>query len=337
MRVRALGVVLLFVIAFSLGAEEAVLQILIGSPPDARLEEVLYLAAGVELTRSGLDSRRIRTSLVADSGGVDRESIEQQARESDTPYVLLIEYAPRDATIEIDLSLYNTASELPVASRQLVSPIDIDLDGRVGSAVRDLIEDAGLQRERSATTSVEGIGLDQPPDSPVIEGGAVVMTGSVSGLEIGVNTAGLFLLGAATEYFSYGVAGSLSGGYAPDSDAVGATFGGRASVIRVFPDEGVEGGNLHIVTAGPEALVGTRYRAPARLGVRASGGVAVLLVSRSEETLAKTVPYVEAGIGARLPLSPLFAIGIEINYLFVMEEGFPVMGLSPSITVSMEP
>lgn len=339
MRAKTLCAVLLFVVSIGLGAEEAVLQILIGSPSDARLEEVLYLAAGVELTRAGFDSRRIRTSLAAEFEALDRERIEDQAKEFDTPYVLLVEYAPQDTTIEIDFSLYAVAAESPVASRQLVSPIDIDLDGRVGETVRDLIEEADLQRERTATTAVEGIGLVPRPTPPAAD--ATVGTGTggarVQGLEIGVNTSGLFVLGAASEYFTYGVAGTVTGGYAPELSALGATFGGRASVIRLFPNEGVEGGALRVVTFGPEVLVGTRYRAPARLGARVSGGAAVLVVSRSEETLAKTVPFVDSGVGARLALGSLVAIGIEINYLVVLETGFPVMGLFPSITVSMEP
>ncbi len=337
MRAKTLCAVLLVVVSISLGADEAVLQVLIGSPPDARLEEVLYLAAGVELTRAGFDTRRIPTSLAAESDALDRERIEEQAKEFDTPYVLLVEYAPQDTTIEIDFSLYTVAADSPVASRRLVSPIDIDLDGRVGGAVRDLIEDADLQRERTATTSVEGIGLARRPAPPATDATVDIGSARVQGLEIGVNTSGLFVLGAASEFFTYGVAGTVTGGYAPELSAVGATFGGRASVIRLFPNEGVEGGDLRVVTFGPEVIVGTRYRAPARLGARVSGGAAVLVVSRSEETLAKTVPFVDSGVGARLALGSLVAIGIEINYLVVLETGFPVMGLFPSITVSMEP
>ncbi|MFW6292660.1 MAG: hypothetical protein ACOC7V_10065, partial [Spirochaetota bacterium] len=93
MRAKTLCVVLLVVVSFSVGAEEAVLQVLIGSPSDARLEEVLYLAAGVELTRAGFDSRRIRTSLAAGAGALSRERIEREAREFDTRYVLIVEYA----------------------------------------------------------------------------------------------------------------------------------------------------------------------------------------------------------------------------------------------------
>ncbi|MFW6293247.1 MAG: hypothetical protein ACOC7V_13110, partial [Spirochaetota bacterium] len=232
---------------------------------------------------------------------------------------------------------YTVSSESPVASRELVSPVDIDLDGRVGRAVRELIEDAGLQRERTATTSVEGIELAPRPASPAPDATVDTGTARVQGFEIGVNTSGLFVVGAASEYFTYGVAGTVTGGYAPALSALGATFGGRASFIRLFPNEGVEGGDLRVVALGPEVLVGTRYRAPARLGARVSGGAAVLVVSRSEETLAKTVPFVDSGVGARLPLGSLVAIGIEINYLVVLETGFPVMGLFPSITVSMEP
>lgn len=337
MRAKTLCAVLLVVVSISLGAEEAVLQILIGSPSDARLEEVLYLAAGVELTRAGFDTRRIPTSLAAESDALDRERIEEQAKELETPYVLLVEYAPQDTTIEIDFSLYTVSADSPVASRRLVSPIDIDLDGRVGGAVRDLIEEAGLQRERTATTSVEGIGLAPRPTPPATD--ATVGTGSarVQGLEIGVNTSGLFVVGAASEFFRYGVSGGFSGGYAPRLQRLGVSLGTRGSFIHLFSEEGVQGGSLFLVTAGPEVSVGTMFRAPARIGGRLAGGIAVVMINRESETLAKTDLYIEAGVGARVPLSRLLSLGMEVNYVVVFEKDFPIMGLSPSITVSMEP
>lgn len=334
MRRLVIGLATLLVAALGVTADEAVLQVLIGSPPNARLEEILYLASGVELNRAGLTSRRMSTSPQGDSDAANRRMIEAEARAGQTSYVLLVQYAPGDTTIAVDFTLYESFGEAPVATAELQSPIDIDLDRRVADEVRDLLAEAGVRGERTSATTVEGIGLAS--SAGPAPGSAVALT-PVSGLEFGVMTSGLLVVGAATEYFRYGVAGTLSGTYAPSFSGVGASFGARSSVIRVFSDEGVEGGALYVITAGPEAFVGSRYRGPTRIGARASAGAAVLMVSREAETIAKTVPYVDAGVAARLPLGALFSIGLEVNYLVVLERGFPLMGFSPSITVSMEP
>ncbi|MFW5689833.1 MAG: hypothetical protein ACOC1U_09695 [Spirochaetota bacterium] len=344
---RLSGIVLAFVAMFAsqLSAQESVLQILIGSPPDSRLEEVLYLASGVELTRAGLTSRRIRTSILNDEGGMDRDQIEEEARLRETTHVLLIEYTVRDAEITAEFSLYDAFDELPLVRRTLASPIDIDLDSRVSAVVAQMIDEAELERARTSETTMEGVDLEPATSSAgsgsgprrVVGGAGFAEFTPVQGPEFAVVTSGLIMLGDAADFFQWGVSASISGGYTPAIEGLGVTVGARSSVIRLVTDTSVQGGDLYVVTVAPDAQIGTTYRSPVRLTARLSGGAAIVMVVTPERTLAKTNLFSEAGVGARIPLGSRVAVGAEANLIIVFEPDFPLMGFSPSITVSVEP
>ncbi|MFW6288833.1 MAG: hypothetical protein ACOC2Q_03535 [Spirochaetota bacterium] len=336
-----IGVALLMQVVLAIHADDSVLQVLVGSPSDSRLEEVLYLATGVELTRAGLTSRRMRENALDSDGEINRRLIRAQTRQNDSRYTLVVDYALGDARIEVEFSLYDGLAQAPLGVRSLSSPIDIDLDSRVSEVVQELIADADLDREPTAGTSLEGVSLQETvasagvvtPERPR----PVVGLEPAAGVDLSVLTSGLFVVGPASEFFSYGVAGTLAGGFTTPLNRIGVGFGARSSVIFALANAGVEGGSLYVVTVAPEARIGTPYRGPARLFTRVSGGAAIVIVSSEDSALAKTDLFAESGVGAHLPLGARFSIGLELNFMIVFEPGLPLMGISPSLTVSMEP
>ena len=336
MRTSVLSAALLLTLALGVRADDTVLQVLVSPEPVAGLEEVFYLTAGVELTRAGLTSRRARTSVTDRSGVIDQRRIEASAREADATFVMLLEYERRDSRVTYVLSFHTLPFESAIATRRAESPIDIDLDERFAVVVRELIAEADIGRLRTAETSLEGVDLALRSDGPEVALVAGPELTLVAGPELTVLTSGLFVVGSGSDWFRFGVAASLSGGYVPASRRFGVLLGVRGSVFRLFADEGVEGGELFIVTGGPDVQFGTVYRAPARLALRVSGGAAALVVVRPADTPAKAVPFAEAGVAARVPLGSVFALGAEVSYLVVFEPGLPLMWLSPSITLSME-
>lgn len=340
MRLTALCALLLVLAGAAAHAEDSILQIFVAIEADPRLEEVLYLAAGVELTRAGLTSRRTQASVTDPSGAIDPGLVTSEARRTDADFVLLMVYDTRPSEVHIEVSLDRPVFDGPLASKNITSPLDLDLDSRVAAAVRELINEAGIERLRTDRTAIEGFDFSPraPPVGPPATEPAVTAPGlpEVSGPELAVTTAGILIVGDGTRLFRYGVAASLSGGYVPAGRGVGVFMGARGSVIRFLANADVGGGTLYVVTAGPDVHVGSVYRSPARLAMRISGGVAAVIVAREEDTLAKSVPFAELGVFARLPVGRIVAVGMEINYLTVFEPGLPLMGLTPSITVSME-
>ena len=340
MRLTAWCGVLLVLAGAAAHANDSVLQVFVGSEVDSRVEEVLYLAAGVELTRAGLTSRRTQVPVTDSSGAIDRSLVSQAADRAGADLVLLMAYERRASEIHIELLLDRPSFDGPLAERSMTTPFDLDLDSRVAAVVRELIEEAGVERSRTAQTSIEGFGFSPRPPAagPAAPEPTVIPPElpRVSGPEFAVATSGLLVVGGATELFRYGVAGSLSGGYVPAGRRLGILVGARSSVIRFFTEESVVGGDLYVVTAGPDIHIGSAYRSPARVAVRSSAGVAALVIVGAEETLAKSVPFVDLGVAVRLPLGRVISIGMEVNYLTVLEPDFPLMGFTPAFTVSLE-
>lgn len=341
---QAIGLILLLAIAtVATAQEESVLQVLQGQPPNDRVEQILYLAAGVELSNAGLSSRRMR-----ESGGPSEEiaidRVRHELDQSGTPYALIMEYGLRDEEVDIEFSLYARGTEGSIGVRTLTSPIDLDLDARVSSEVHRLIESTRLQRVRTAETRVEGIELGRttqivPPASPTeptVEARDDPYE-RVSGPELVLGTLGLIVLGESRTRFTAGVAATLAGGYTPSLDAVAMTVGARLSAGRLFTAEASSDPELSVATAGPEVQIGTLYRSPAQLGVRLSGGVAVLVVTGVDETLAKSVPFAEAGLAGTLPIGARLSLGVEVNYLVIFESSFWITGISPAISIGFEP
>ena len=339
MRLTALCAVLLVLAGAAARTEDSILQIFVAVEADARLEEVLYLAAGVELTRAGLTSRRTEVSVTDSSGAIDRGLVAREARRTDADFVLLMVYETRPSEVRIELLLDHSVFDGPLATKSMTSPLDLDLDSRVAAAVRALISEAGVERLRTERTAIEGFDLSRrapPVDPPAAEPVVVPGLPEISGPELAVTTAGMLVVGAGTSLFRYGVAASLSGGYVPAGRAAGVFMGARSTAIRFLANANVGGGTLYVVTGGPDLHVGSVYRSPARLALRLSGGIAAVIVAREEETLAKSVPFAEVGVFARLPIGRVVAVGMEINYLTVFEPGFPLMCITPALTVSVE-
>jgi len=101
-------------------------------------------------------------------------------------------------------------------------------------------------------------------------------------------------------------------------------------------NEGVLGGTLYLGTAGLNVQVGAGAAQAQRLSACLSGGAAFLTVATGTEVLAKTVPYLDAGIQAGVALGRDFFLGGDVRFLIAFDEDILVMGAVPSISLCKE-
>ena len=332
MRGRLLAACLSLLVCTAVGAQDAVLQVILSREPDQRLSEIVYLSVGVEVTGAGFDSRRLGASPI-DPRGFDRDAALRNALRDGVPLMLTVDFTVEGSTVILQFALLDTRSAKLLSAAELRSPLDFDLDARIARAARELIASAGLGQRASATARIEGVGPG--PVEPTVES-VVIEPRRAVGPEFGVLTGGFLVLGSASDFFRFGLSGSLSGGYLPAAWR-GVGVGARASALRMFGVEGLVGGDLYVFAGGPDIQLGTAYRAPARLSLRVSGGPAVLMVVRDDRTMAKTVPYVDGAVVARLPFGSWLALGLELAALVAFEPGAPIFTVSPSLVVSVEP
>ena len=345
MRVRYVILLLFAVSLADLGAQERVVQLFASPAPDRHLESVLYLAIGVEFTRLGLSTGR-----VMESGELFRRAVERQWE-----YILLVEYEMKNGDsgfTRIVLTLFREDPGNSLAVVRLEAPIDIELDLRVAAALRHLVLQAGINRVPTGNEFIEGVTpvRGRPPETAVpapeirepapeireVVCDAEPAAAAVAGFEYSVLMSGIVPLGAATELFRYGVGGIAHVGFAWQRDTVSTSIGARLALMRVFTDSGISGGDLYITTLGPDIHVGTSVRGPSRVGVRLSCGAAIITVDARDQTLRKTVPYLDAGFNARIPLGARLSFGGELSLLSVFEKEFPFVGISPAAILTLE-
>ena len=178
---------------------------------------------------------------------------------------------------------------------------------------------------------------DEGPPAPAPERESPAEPVRVSGLELSLRGSALVVIGDGTEFFRYGATGAASAGYTPTGGRIAVTYGGRAAFSHVFTDTGVSGGTVFVTTVGPEIQVGTAFREPARSAVRLSTGAAVVTVRTDDRTLNKTVPYAEVGGNSRIPLGGHFSIGGEVSLKTIFEGSLPLIGLSTTLFISLDP
>ncbi len=133
------GIAILFftVSALELSGQAVVLHRFESPTPDPKLENVLYLAAGVALLHAGLSSTR-------QTDGED--------------YILSTSYREAAGRARITYSLLGADSHAgPLAAETIEVPVEPGLDERIAAAMRGLLKTAGIRPSPSPNARIEDL------------------------------------------------------------------------------------------------------------------------------------------------------------------------------------
>jgi hypothetical protein len=283
-----------------------------GSPVPA-LEEILYLAMGVELSNAGYSSTRV---------------------ESGADFTLETAYEVRGEEAEVRLALF--ASKEPgraIAEDESRMPIDYELDAAAAAAVRRLLERAQLGQPSEGAPRSEIDGLFP---SSLITVEDTLRTTRTLRPDAQVSAGGTLFLDEFADYVGYGATGTLQGGALLLRRTWSFSVGPRITVTRGFNKSGVDGGPFYLSTAGLNAQYGVGTGQANRLSVGVSGGAAVLSLLAEGGALHKTVPYADAGIQASIPLGKDFFLGGDVRFLLVFDPDVLIMGAAPTVSLCKE-
>jgi len=292
--------------------------------PDKKFEDLLYLILGVELLKAGFSSTKV-------------------SEKSD--YVLMTDYKLKDQEAEVCFRLYNAKNpEKPLAEQKETWQIDYSLESQVSKAVQSLITHAGIGSRPEKEPVIEGVLAESPKveqaDVPISAEPPKQPDRETIGrtepyFETSLGLGGIMLLGDITKYVHYGITGSLKADIMFPKDGYSVAAGIRITSSRMFNNSGVEGGPLLISTIGPNVQFGTSLRMPYYAAIAVSGGAAVLSILEGTP-LHKTVPYVDIGIHARIPVGKGFFTGADVRYLLVFDSDILIMGIVPGLFMGKE-
>jgi hypothetical protein len=277
----------------------------------------------------------LRRSMVLEVQRSGRETVPFD--ESDTDYALVSSYVVIDDQLQFDLRLHSAASQEPLAETSRSTQVGLDLDSVVSGAVRQVVAEAGFPERVEPLPAAPGAPSPTPvpiPPGPQAPPQAVVPV--TPGMEVMASVAPMFVTGSATDFFKYGLMPLLYAGYRfPFMNGAGSV-GFQTGYSFVFPDEEVLDASVRVVPLGVEVSYSTVGPTGIRFTGHASGGPAVLSVTRDETgTLSKVLFYVRIGVGGSLEVTPALSVGIDASYSLFFEEQFPLMGFSPALTVRM--
>jgi len=307
--------------------EETIRHFFASSRPDQDIEDLLYLAIGIELTRAGFTS-----TLTSD----------------DAAYRLETGYENRRDTVALMMRLSATERpETALAETDHLLLLDSTLDGAIADAVRKLLAQTDLNRGLTEGAEIEGL-LSKPaavPDALPAANAAVPAALPAVTEKKGIATpyidtyiaaGGVALFGPATDYFHYGALGVFGAGYAIPLGNLALTPGIRVSATRIFNNAGVTGNPLYLSTIGANLQLGTANNVPYRASVVASGGAAVLSITSAGKLLSKSVPYADFGVHSGIPLGGGFFMGGEIRFIMVFDKDIFLMGAVPVFALNKE-
>ncbi len=342
--------------------QDIVAHSFLADTPDKRVETLLYLAAGVELSQLGYSSTR--------HGDIAQ-------------YYLFTYYVANGANIDIQYVLRSSADlQNELANISLSVALDHSADTSIGGAMRRLVATAGMETRSSPSArildlfpeSAAGqealvaklpiveledsitviIDKQQEPESlaptefPIDEPEAPsgeaqssprFVASQVRGsarFSLAAETVATMYLGSAMDYFRYGLGASLGLGLAKRQPGWSLGLNAKASVARAFNDTYVVGGPLYLSTAGLELHLGSGAAYSHRSGLSLGGGAAFLTVSSPSSTSTKTVPFAELGAFINVPFGNRLRIGLALRGTAAFDTQLTIAGLSTALVLGWE-
>jgi hypothetical protein len=289
-------------------------QRFVSEAADKQLEDVLYLALGVELSNAGLSSTKI---------------------DKDASYFLDTSYESRGEEADVRLTLSKVRPQAVLASVDFTLHIDSSFDADIAEGVRRLLALA------APALAAPGEKADAPEISGLFPSGLVSLddmlrTDRTLRLEMAASGGGAPFLGDFSEYSAYGAYGSAQAGALFLKRNWSLSVGGRFSFTRAFMADGVSGGPLYLSTAGVNLQYGLGAAQSIKLAACASGGAAVITVPNGGSLLSKTVPYADAGVQAGFPVGKDLFLGCDLRFMAVFDPDVLILGTVVAVSICKE-
>ena len=348
-------------------AQEIVLQILIGAPRDQRVEDVLFESASDALRLRSLVSSRLFSDATGTTSEAAAD-VDEEASRRNASYVLVTEYFIRGADVIVTYSLFTAEDEQAAATRELRSLISLELGDRAREAVLALLveADVGRLQPEGADAIAPAPGTLREPDlafaprsrpvldtsriplslpeveradaelsdAPDARRGSPANAGPVvlvprSAVDIHLGTGGLVLTGASRLSFASALLVTAGGGYRRSNGRFSVLYEGALGYDLVFGGNAETSTSFSVVTVGAGVAAGTDEGALLSGAIRAEAGAAIVIVEVASDTLAKTVPYAEAGVTTRFRFAPRWAIELDTCFRVTFDAGLPIIGIAP--------
>lgn len=341
---RRFAILLFFFLVTGLAAygEVTVIVVSLGNPQDPGLSHVISSSAAVQLQQAGLAASSGTAAGGATAGA--------GAKPNAAAFALFISYSRKGGQLALELSFRDTHTGKTISAFGKTVPFDLNLDTSVSQLVKALIArpevvDAIKRAEQAAQAQVA-----KAAPTPAPSGGALPVetipprtapaaaAGARWRFVADLHGAPMILVGTASNYFRYGADVSVFTALRLPPQKLSVETGLQVSASQLFSVFGSSDGRVYALSAGPEVRIGNAPGSPAHIGLTASGGASVILAQPAGAGfLAKTDPYVGAGINATMKIFRSVTLGVEIGSRVIFEERYPIVAVLPALAVGFSP
>jgi hypothetical protein len=292
--------------------------------PDPRLENLLYVAAGIELMQTGISSTQKD----------DRAAM----------YVLSTRYDSANGKTSVHYRFFaRNSPEKILADKTFEVNIDPGFDAVVAIVIRQVLKLSGIRFIPSPDAKIDGI-LSMPRTTKISDQNPTARGDTDSPgeqtanpkIDFSCSMAGITLFGDITRFIHYGISSSLGAGCSWRNETWNIMLGGRLTAASFFNDTGILGGPFYMLFLGPDVLFGTGKTFSYDIAMRISAGAAILAVAGTDTLLAKTVPYADAGVSITIPIGSGFSIGLGVEALVIFDSDMIIAGASTGLVIGME-
>jgi hypothetical protein len=329
-------------------------------PMDTRGEAFRQVVADVVkygLERRGLEIAFIKDPSVARAGLNDKDLV-SKAVGARASIALICRYVLAGPDISVSLQWFEAKTGVLTASAQKVGQGDLQFDTLVLQAIDDLLSQVGDRvselAAKRASLAKDTRPADTPPEdsssnSPAAEKAAAaqppkaaalpqVSPPAGSGLLFSSGFATFLPIGASASYFTVGYRPSVLGSYLfSTSDArIGIGLYGLMDYFRA--QGAVEASNNFFIPLGLDLRYELDLRAPLIPFIHLTGGPAlIVMATQIHGSYLKILPYAALGLGVELLVLPGLSIGLGVDYEVYFEMPYMIMGVSPSLGVTVRP
>ena len=349
------------------GASNAI-YVAVVSTGDSSLVAVI-----TEVLTYGLERDGLETTIAAGAGEQTADSeLLSAASASKAPVAIVCRYSSNGTSIDLSLSWYDVSQGKALASTTKSGAVDLQLDtailqaldallSQVGDTVKQLAqssaEPAPQSTERSPQaavtanqTATQTAATPEAPQPAASEGPANTAASSEQSatpastepptagprfyLSLGFSP--FITLGEAAQYFTLGYRAPIVASYLFSTPAGRLGIGVFADVTYFVAKGIVETAQSFLVPLGPdlryELPVGTMLSFELHLG----GGPALLVLSTPPQGMqTELLAFALCGLSGEFLITPGFGIELGADFETFFEKSLTVMGISPSLSVTL--
>jgi len=344
--------------AYSENVENVALSLLVeihspDSGDNLELKDIVQSAIILEIERVGVFVNPVPGDAESPASIANKVYAAEITQKYGTSGILICYVTGEGDNLRFELMLQ--VPEIPSLSASTVKDgkFDLAVDKVISEAVADIINQVGdylpipgLNTESGRHKITEAVPepesslktepvpelIDEPEESDIGKPEQQSPDAGLNLLRISLGAAPFLAVGNVNYYFNFGIMSTLQAGYRLKT-SIGSIDAGLSVGLLYFEALGLQSSSMnYLIPLGISGRWSPGIESNLDFFLSLAGGAAFFIMQIPDtEPLFKVTGFVSLGGGMEICFSNMFGISIDVDYILVYEEYYPIMGIVPSV------